>query len=107
MKAECRIPYTRGFTILDLRFTNGKLAAYADGTTNECLLPMVGQVILQRDFSRITLCLYAIQDYFPIIFEAHVAEFRNEHSDKPESLSMDWRAKGERSSEPASAGDSQ
>ena len=40
----------RGFTILDLRFTNRKLAAYADRAANECLLPMVRWVIPHYDF---------------------------------------------------------
>ena len=65
---------TRGFTILDLRFTNWKLAAYAVRITNECLLPMVRLVMPHYDFSHRTLCLYIVCDYFPIIFGTHVAE---------------------------------
>ena len=65
MKAECRIPYTRGFTILDLRLTNEKLAAYAERTTNECLLPMVGQVMLQRDLHAEHYAFMPFRTIFP------------------------------------------
>jgi hypothetical protein len=63
---------TRGFTILDLRFTNWKLAAYAVRITNECLLPMVRRVIPHYDFSHRTLCLYVVQGYFFIFFGTRV-----------------------------------